>query len=363
MLSERSRQVDSSGIRRVFDLAATLKDPINFSIGQPHFDVPDCVKQAAIDAINGGRNRYTQTQGIPELREKALALDRARTGTPNDAVIITSGASGGIMLALMALLNPGDEVLIPDPYFVMYKHLTLLIGGVPKFVNTYPDFQLRAVEIEKLITPKSKVLFICTPANPTGAVTDGANLKDIADLAARHGLLVISDEIYHHFSYDAPPASIAGMYPGTLLLNGLSKSAAMTGWRLGWAIGPDELVKEMIKLQQYSFVCAPSMTQYGAMAALDFDVSGHIADYRRKRDRLCNALSAKYEIVKPGGAFYMFPKAPGCGGAEFAEKAVKNNLLVVPGNVFSQSDTHFRISYAASDATIERGIEVLLKIA
>jgi len=363
MISKRSRLVDSSGIRKVFDLAASLEDPINLSIGQPHFDVPESIRAALIGAVKSGKNKYTQTQGIEQLRHKVLEKEKKRTGIEHDSVMITSGVSGGLVLAMMALLDPGDEVIIPDPYFVMYKHLAMLFGGVPRYVDTYPDFEPTAERIEEVLSPRSKLLFINSPANPTGKVLGRDRLMEIADLAGRHNLLVISDEIYHEFCYDGEAESIAAHCPQTLLLNGLSKSSAMTGWRLGWAVGPEDVIQEMMKLQQYTFVCAPAMVQEAALVALDLDTAKYKSDYRAKRDRLMSALSGSYEIDTPEGAFYMFPRAPGDGGMAFVERAIQHGLLVVPGGVFSQRDTNFRLSYAASDETIERGIEVLLRIA
>jgi aspartate aminotransferase/aminotransferase len=362
MLAERMKLIDSSGIRKVFDLAAKLKDPINLSIGQPDFDIPDEIKEAGIDAIREGFNRYTVTQGIPELRESVSEHYKKHYGVQFDDTLITSGVSGGLMLAFIALVQPGDEVLLPDPYFVMYKHLANLFGGKPVFVDTYPDFALRPDRLEEKVSSKTKVLVINSPANPTGRVYTSRELKDIAEFARRHNLLVISDEIYDRFIYDQSFETFAKYYDKTLLLNGLSKSSAMTGWRLGWAAGPRALIESMKMLQQYSFVCAPSFAQKAALMAMDYDIGEYISDYRAKRDLIYNGLKDSFEVEKPGGAFYIFPKAPGGDGAKFVEKAIANSLLIIPGNVFSEKNTHFRISFAAPDETIQRGIEVLRKL-
>jgi aspartate/methionine/tyrosine aminotransferase len=361
-LADRVLAFDSSGIRKVFDLAQQLEAPIDLSIGQPDFDVPGPLKAEAKRWLDAGFNKYTVTQGIPELRERVRAKYEAQ-GLDVGETIITSGVSGGIVLALLALVNPGDEVLVPDPYFVMYKHLTNLIGGVPRMVNVYPDFVLTAEAVEAAVTPKTRLLFVNSPANPTGAVLDEAGARAIAAVAERHNLVLVSDEIYECFQYDSAPVNIARFWPKTVILNGLSKSHAMTGWRLGWAAGPAEIVREMIKVQQYSFVCAPSFVQKAAVKAFDEPTDAARDAYRRKRDLIYEGLKDRFNVVKPGGAFYLFPEAPGGDGAAFAELAVKNNVLVVPGNVFSDRNTHFRISFAAPDETLRQGIEVLNSLA
>jgi aspartate/methionine/tyrosine aminotransferase len=361
-LAGRVQAFDSSGIRKVFDLAQQLKNPIDLSIGQPDFDVPEPLKAEARRWLDAGFNKYTVTQGIPELRDRVRARYAAQ-GIEVGDVMISSGVSGGIMLALLSLVDPGDEVLVADPYFVMYKHLTNLIGGVARIVDTYPDFVLTADAVEAAVTPRTRVLFVNTPANPTGAVLDDAGARAIAAVAERHDLIIIFDEIYDCFQYDAAPVSIARYWPKTLILNGLSKSHAMTGWRLGWAAGPADIIREMIKVQQYSFVCAPSFAQKAAVKAFDEPTDAARDAYRRKRDLVYDGLKDRFNIVKPGGAFYVFPEAPGGDGAAFAELAVRNNVLVVPGNVFSERNTHFRISFAAPDETLRQGIEILNSLA
>jgi len=363
MIASRMAKLDASGIRKVFDLAQKMTDPINLSIGQPDFDVPDVVKDAAIRAIRDGQNRYTVTQGTAELRTKLLARLREEKGIADGEILITSGVSGALLLAFLTLVDPGDEVLIPDPYFVMYKHLANLAAGVPKFVDTYPDFRLRPERVAAAITPKTKLLIVNSPANPTGAVCSREDLAAIGEVARRRDLLVISDEIYDCFSYDASYASMASLYPKTLLMGGMSKSHAMTGWRLGYAVGPAEIIEKMTMLQQYSFVCAPSFAQAAALTALDHPMHHEHAAYRRKRDLVYEGLKDRFEVVKPGGAFYIFPKVPWGTDQEFVEAAIRNNVLIIPGSVFSERGTHFRISYAAPDDVLRRGVEVLNRLA
>ncbi|MEI6235428.1 MAG: aminotransferase class I/II-fold pyridoxal phosphate-dependent enzyme [Planctomycetota bacterium] len=371
LLAQRVSGIEASGIRKIFDLAATIKDAINLSIGQPDFDVPDPIKDACIDAIRSGFNRYPPSAGIPELR--ALVLDHYEQlhGVRPESSIITSGTSGGLTLALMALVNPGDEVLVPDPYFVSYKHLTAMCGGTAVYYDTYPDFGFDASRLEKLITPRTKVILAMSPANPTGVCLSHKQKTELADLARANNLIIISDEIYELFTYGNPDGlpnkSLGAYYPeGTLAVGGLSKTLAMTGWRVGWVTGPSALVESLIKLQQFTFVCAPSTAQKAALGAFKIDLSDKVEQYRRKRDFLVSGLrAAGYDVVEPGGAFYLFPRIPAkfATGQQYVEEAIKHRLLLVPGNVFSNRDTHFRISYAASDAILEDGLKVMQELA
>lgn len=367
LIAERMGKIDASGIRKVFDLAASMKDPINLSIGQPDFDVPEPIRKEAEKAIESGFNKYTQTQGMAELRDVIAQLNQAEFGWTDQKdhpVLVTSGVSGALMLAFEVLINPGDEVILLDPYFVMYRHLVNLAGGVPVMVDTYPDFIPDPQKIADAITPKTKLLALNSPCNPTGAVYSEKLLREIAEIARKHNLLVVSDEIYNLFAYDSPFVSLASVYENTLLMRGFSKSYAMTGWRMGWVTGPPAVVEKMTMLQQYSFVCAPSMAQVGAITALKTDVSDYARAYKKKRDMVFEALGQSFGLVKPGGAFYAFVPAPkGMSSTEFVTKAIENNVLVIPGNVFSEKDTHFRISYATSDEKLAKGLEILSSLA
>lgn len=390
-VSERARGIDASGIRKVFDLAARLKDPINLSIGQPDFDVPEPIKRRAIAAIEEGFNRYTQTQGVAELRDRVArqlaeefpstlsgsASPRPGNGqlAPDLGVVITSGVSGGLVLALLACVGPGDEVIVPDPYFVMYRHLVTLAGAKAVYVDTYPDFQITAERIEAAVTPRTKMVIFNSPSNPTGVVATPEVCREVARLCEERNILLLSDEIYDEFCYEkaAPDAGVRARCPSPaaysknlLLLRGFSKTYGMTGWRLGYAVGPAPIVEQLTKLQQYSFVCAPSMTQLAGALALDVDMSGHVEAYRRKRDMVVEKLGGAFELTTPGGAFYAFPKVPerlGQTATQFVERAIANKVLIIPGNVFSSRDTHFRLSYACDDATLERGLDVLVDLA
>jgi aspartate aminotransferase/aminotransferase len=363
-IADRMAKLDVSGIRKVFDLAADLTDPINLSIGQPHFDVPEPVKTAAVKAIHAGHNKYTQTQGAAELRAVVAESLRREFGQAEPPpVLIASGVSGGLFLASMVLIDPGDEVIIPDPYFVEYIHHVNLFGGTPVLIDTYPDFKLPVDKIADAITDKTRFILLNSPGNPTGAVYSEQELRDLAALAGEHDLLVISDEIYCDFVYDDDYVSFAGLYDNTLLLRGFSKSHAMTGWRMAYATGPANIIGEMTKLQQYTFVCAPSPFQHAAMTALQTPVDDYVADYRAKRDKVYDALGERFGLVKPGGAFYAFVPAPGGDAGAFVAKAIENNVLIIPGAVFSSANTHFRMCYSVDDATLDKGLEILTSLA
>jgi len=362
IIADRTSKIDASGIRKVFALAASLKDPVNFSIGQPDFDVPEPLKEEAIKAIKAGQNKYSQTAGNAILKKRITEEIREEFGWSEPSVLVASGVSGGLLLAFLALINPNDEVIIPDPYFVIYKHVINMLGGRCVFVDSYPDFELPVEKIADAITNKTKMIILNSPCNPTGVVYSEEQIKALAEIAAEKDILIMTDEIYERFCYDGQCPSIAHYFEKTLLLRGFSKSYAMTGWRLGYIAAGESLknvVEEMTKIQQYTFVCAPTPFQKAAIAALDYEISDFVDAYRKKRNLLYDGLKDKFELVKPSGAFYAFVKAPGGSGSKFVEKAIKNNVLIIPGNVFSEKDTHFRISYATSDNKIQKGIEIL----
>ncbi len=363
VLADRMSRIDASGIRKVFAMAATMKNPVNLSIGQPDYDVDTLVKDEAIAAIQSGFNGYTQTWGTEELRDGITEYYDTRFNAKVENVMVTSGVSGGLYLALMATINPGDEVIFADPYFVMYPHLVNLLGGIPVPVNTYPDFKLNPERVEAAITPKTKMIIVNSPGNPTGVTLNRAELEALAAVAKKHNLLVITDEIYEALQYDEKAATMVGMYENVILLNGLSKSAGMTGWRLGWAAGPSDIIQAMNTLQQYTFVCAPSIVQKAAVVALKADMTEKVDAYREKRDLIYNGLQGQFEIAKPGGAFYIFPKAPDGHGDAFVKSAIENNLLIIPGSVFSVVKTHFRISFAATNETLQQGLDILNRLA
>jgi aspartate aminotransferase/aminotransferase len=288
-------------------------------------------------------------------------------------VLVKSGTSGSLVLAMLALVNPGDEVIVFDPYFVMYPALVAMVGGRCVTIDTYPDFRIDPERVAAAITPRTKLILLNSPANPTGAVAGPAELRAVAELAGKHNVALVSDEIYREFCYDAPFVSPVLWNDQTIVVDGFSKTYGVTGWRLGFVHGPAALIDKLTMIQQYTFVCAPHPLQWAAVAALDVDMTPHIEAYRRKRDRVVAGLAeARYKVVRPGGAFYAFSEVPDSTGSasgtresasEFVARAIENELLVIPGSNFSGRDTHFRISYAASDKTIERGLDVLRRLA
>lgn len=365
-IAERMRHIEASGIRKAFDLSKTMVDPINLSIGLPDFDVPESIKSAVVEAIGQAEsNRYTLTTGLPELREEIQRHVDELYQHDDRQVIVTSGTSGGLLLGLCSVVDPGDEVILFDPYFVMYNNLVALAGGVSVLVDTYPDFRLPIDRVASAISPKTKCVLVNSPNNPTGVVASAEEMRALAELCKERDILLISDEVYRAFCYDGPFASAASYNEDVLVVDGFSKSYGMTGWRLGYAHGPSRLIQEMAKLQQFSFVCAPSLLQKGVVGALDLDLTAQNDAYRQKRDRVTEALSGLYELAQPSGAFYAFPRIPErfANADEFVNEAVRRNLLVIPGNVFSRDDTHFRISYAVDDRTLDRGLKELRALA
>lgn len=364
-ISERARRLQASGIRRVFDLSANLTDPIDLSIGQPDFDVPAPVKQAAIDAIQSGQNKYTVTQGMKPLQDAIHA--RLREEFAQDpAVLVTSGVSGGLVLSMLAMLNDGDEAIFPDPYFVSYPQIVKMAGGKPVPIDTYPDFRLHPERIAAAVTPRTKAIILAYPNNPTGTTFTEGELQHAVDVAEKRDLLLVADEIYCDLVYDGPAPSVMRMAPErTLLLRGFSKGHAMTGWRLGYAAGPRAIIEQMTKLQQFTFVCAPSMVQAAGVTAMKTSVAEHVRDYTRKRDLVYELLKDTFELVRPTGGFYVFPRAPKRfeNATKFVEAAIARKVLIIPGCVFSERDTHFRVSYAAPDDTIRRGCKILCDLA
>lgn len=384
-LSERARGLRISGIRRVFELGASLKDPINLSIGQPDFPVPDPIKRAAIEAIEQDHNGYTLSQGIPQLRRRIvehLAEDvgwPANSGEPESGVgvMVTSGTSGALSLMMQALLSPGDEIIIPDPYFVAYPTMAELCGGVAVCCDTYPDFRMTAERLEPLINERTKAVLLNSPGNPGGAVMSGDECREVLELCRSKGVLLVSDEIYDEFTFDdhreetpsgrkcPSPAREAGSHEDVLLIRGFGKSYGCTGWRMGYAAGPTHLIDAMTRFQQFTYVCAPSIAQHGCLAAFETDIDHLVESYRARRDMVVSRLSAHTTVTEPGGAFYCFVEVPerlGFGeraGERFFERAIEENVLLIPGHVFSDRDTHVRVSFATSERNLERGLDAL----
>ncbi len=374
MISDRALGIDVSGIRRVFELGAKLANPINLSIGQPDFPVPDAIKNATIKAIQTNHNGYTLTQGAPQLLRSVQNRMTSDVGwdfeSDDLSVMITAGTSGALLLAFLALLNPGDEAIIGDPYFVIYPAHAQIAGGTAVYCDTYPDFRMTAERIEPLITERTKLVLINSPGNPSGVVLSEQEVRDIAALCERRGVLLISDEIYDEFTYvdareNGTCPSPARFTERCLLVRGFGKTYGCTGWRLGYVAGPTPVIQQMMKLQQYSFVCAPSMAQVGLAGAFDVDMGDLVERYRRRRDSVLEAFDGVADLVKPGGAFYGFVKVPahlGLTATQFAERAIEHSVLTIPGAVFSQSDTHVRLSYAVAEDKLVQGLTILRQL-
>ena len=364
-LSKRIQKIEESGIRKIFALAAERGNEfVNLSIGQPHFPAPAAVKQAAIAAVEANRSTYTPTAGLPTLRELIAGKLRNKNNiiAMAEQTLVTSGASASLLLAFSAIFDEGDEIILPDPYFVLYYELLQFLGVKIKLLDTYPTFQIDASKIAPLITDKTKAILVNSPNNPTGAVYTREVLEQIARVAKAHDLIVISDEIYEPFDYEHQFVSIASMYQNTVTINGFSKSHSITGWRLDYAHGPQEIISAMNRLQQYSFVCGPSIAQYAVMDAFDASIKDGVALYQKNRDYLFQELSQYYEFNKPAGAFYAFIKAPG-GRVDFIDELIAHKLLAVPGSVFSSRSDYFRISFAVEPSILEQGVAILKSIA
>lgn len=364
VLSERVLTVKPSGVRKIFDMAKQVENPIDLSIGEPDFDIPPEIKEEGIKWIRAGFNKYTPSGGIPELRAKVLSHLRGKGIICGD-VIITAGVTGGLLLALMVTLNPGDEVVIPDPYFVLYEYQVVLLGGKPVFVDTYPDFTLKEERLRAAVTDRTKIILVNSPNNPTGAVCSSEELDMVAQVAREKNLLVFADDIYDRFTYDDGLGTdyLGRRYANTLTFGGFSKTWAMTGWRIGYVAGPAEIIQCMVTMQQYVFSSINSFAQKAALLALDYNTESLIDGYRKKRDLIFEGLKDKYKVVKPKGAYFIFPEVPGGDGDEFVERALKNKLFIIPGSVFSARKSNVRISFAASEENVLKGIEVLRKLA
>ena len=368
-LNQRIAAVPPSGIRRFFDLAATMKDTISLGVGEPDFKTPYHIRNAAIDSILDGETQYTANRGLPELRKEiSLYLERRYnlSYNPDTQMIVTIGASEAIDLALRSITSPGDEILVPEPSYVSYSPGVIFAGGTPVGVETLEkdDFRLMPDSLEKAITSRTKALILPYPNNPTGAVMTGADLEAVAKVIRAHDLFVISDEIYSELVYDGHQhvsfASLDGMYERALTINGFSKAFAMTGWRVGYACGASEVISVMNKIHQYAIMCAPRQGQIAALAALksgrenDYEDVYRMRDsYDRRRRLMVDAFrSMGLHCFEPYGAFYAFPSIRNTGltSEEFCAELLKSkNIAAVPGTAFGPGgEGNIRCCYATA---------------
>ena len=378
-LSDKVVAIQPSGIRKFFDIVSEMPDAISLGVGEPDFDTPWHIRDEGIYALEKGRTFYTSNAGLKELREEIVRYLERRIHTsynPADEVLITVGGSEGIDMAFRAMLNPGDEVLIPQPSYVSYEPCAVLADGVPVIIELKAenDFRLTKQELLSAITDKTKILVLPFPNNPTGAIMEKKDLEEIAEVCIEKDIYVLSDEIYSELSYKGDHVSIAslpGMRDRTILINGFSKAYAMTGWRLGYTCGPAEIIGQMTKIHQYAIMCAPTNSQYAAVDALrngDADVAMMRESYDQRRRYLMNAFREMgLSCFEPYGAFYTFPciKEFGMTSDEFATRFLEEEkVAVVPGTAFGACGEGFlRISYAyASPSEMEKALTVLASI-
>jgi len=362
IISSRLSKVDSSVIRAAFSLANNIKDPIDLSIGFPEDDTPRKIRQAGISAIKDGFTRYTPSNGIIELRQaiaKKLASQNDIHLSPKQVTIVP-GLTTGILLIYLSILDLGDELILSDPFFPPYRDIALMLGAKVVYADTFPDFQLTAERLQPLITKKTKAIVINSPNNPSGAVYPKNELKKIAELAKKHNLIIISDEIYEYFSYDHHHFSIGSIYHNTLTLNGFSKAFAMTGWRLGYVAGPFVLIEAINELQQYIVFSSSSIAQRAALAALRYNPKNLTSKYRHKRDLTVKLLEEKFNVQGAQGAFYAFVSLPdGIDDLLFVKRAAKEKVIILPGQVFSKHKNYIRIAYGNTKEQIESGIKIV----
>jgi len=372
LISERLKQISPSGIRKFFDLLASMEGIISLGVGEPDYSTPWHICEPAVQSLEKGYTMYTSNLGIPELRQELARYLKDKYNLsydPEGELLITVGVSEGMDLSMRAIINPGDEVIMSDPCYVAYEPCALLAGGTVIKVPTYQqnDFEISAAEIEARITDRTKAILIGYPANPTGAVMPRDKLKSIAEVARRHQLIVISDEIYARLIYGVEHtcfATLPEMKESTILLGGFSKAYAMTGWRIGYAASSRELIAAMTKIHQYTMMCAPTMSQVAAIAALkegEPSVLEMVADYNQRRQLIVKGLNEiGLPCFEPKGAFYAFPsiKSTGLSSEEFAEKLLlEEKVAVVPGSAFGQcGEGYVRCCYATSPNEIKEAL-------
>ena len=378
LLSEKTVGLKPSGIRKFFDLVSEMKDAISLGVGEPDFDTPWHIRDEGIYSLEKGRTFYTSNSGLKELRQEICAYMKRTQDIDyvwDKEVLITVGGSEGIDLMFRAMINEGDEVLIPQPSYVSYEPCAILVNAKPVIINLKNEnnFRLTPAELEAAITPKSKILVLPFPNNPTGGIMEKEDLEAIVDIIIKNDLYVLSDEIYGELTYTGKPhvsiASLPGMKERTVVINGFSKAYAMTGWRLGFACGPQEIIAQMTKIHQYAIMCAPTTSQYAAVEALrngEDDVKMMRESYNQRRRFVLHMLSEMgIPCFEPLGAFYLFPciKEFGLSSEEFANKLLEEEkVAIVPGTAFGDSGEGFlRISYAYSIDNLRKALTRLGK--
>ena len=374
ILNPKVKDMNASGIRKFFDIAATMDDVISLSVGEPDFVTPKIIRDAGIKTLEDGITKYTSNLGLEELRYEIGKFINKKYGVSyrgEDEILVTVGGSEAIDMAIRAIVSPGDEVIIPQPSYVCYEPITVFSSGIPVIIETKAEdeFKLKAEDLKAAITDKTKLLVLPFPCNPTGAIMEKKDLEEIAEVIKDTNIMVLSDEIYAELTYDgikhSSIAQLPGMKERTILINGFSKTFAMTGWRMGYACGPKEIIAEMMKIHQYAIMCAPTLSQNAALTALKectAEVDEMMASYEKRRKIIVDLLNdAGLSCAMPKGAFYAFPsiKSTGLTSDEFCERVLREgHVAVIPGSSFGAGGEGFiRVCYCYSIEEIEEGVK------
>ena len=374
ILNDTITEIQPSGIRKFFDIAATMSDVISLGVGEPDFPTPWKIRSAAIKTLERGKTRYSSNRGLAELRKEIssyLSRKYELNYEPESEILVTVGGSEAIDAALRSIINPGDEVIIPQPSYVCYVPMVMMAGGVPVIIENKAenDFKLPASDLKNKITDKTKAVILPYPSNPTGAIMERADYEAMEELVKDTGIILISDEIYSELTFNGKkhvsPAAVGSLKERTVVINGFSKAFSMTGWRLGYTCGPKEIISQITKLHQYSIMCAPTVSQYAAVTAMrdcDAEVEAMIEEYDTRRKLMVKGFNdIGLECREPEGAFYAFPsiKSTGLTGAEFCERLLESQkVAIVPGTAFGESgEGYVRASYCYSTDHIRTAID------
>lgn len=362
MISKRVKSFESKEVRRIFELASRIKNPIDLSIGEPNFDIPEEIKEEAIRHIRKGFNKYTHSSGLEELREELVKKIKSknRINVNKNQISLTPGISGGLLVTSLTLFDRDDEVIVLDPYFPTFPELVKLSEAKPVYVDTYPSFSLPLEKIEEAITKKTKAIIVNSPNNPTGAVYPESDLRNLVRIAKEHNLVIISDEIYEDYVYEGKHFSVGSIYENTVSLWGFSKTYGMTGWRLGYLTGPEKFMEKIHDLVQYLYFSPPSIPQKAAVKALKIGPPREVlSEFKDKRNFVLEHLSDNYKVAGAQGSYYVFFEVPGGDADKYLEQVMKKKLFVFPGKIFSQRNTHVRISFSADLTVLKKAVNIM----
>lgn len=362
MIANRAKDFDSREVRRIFEAAKMIKNPINLSIGEPNFDIPEEIKEEAITHIRAGFNKYTHASGLEELRDQLARKIKSKNNIKlnKNQISLTPGISGGLLVTSLILFDKDDEVIVLDPYFPTFPELVKLSEAKPIYVNTYPSFSLPLEKIEKAITKKTKAIIINSPNNPTGAVYTEDDIRNLVNVVRKKNIVVISDEIYEDYVYEGKHFSVGSIYENTVSLWGFSKTYGMTGWRLGYLTGPEKFMGKVHDLVQYLYFSPPSIPQKAAITALKIGPpKGILSQFKAKRDYVLKNLKREFKISGAKGSYYIFIEVPGGNVDKFLEKSMKKKLFMYPGKIFSQQNTHIRISFSVDFGNLKKAVGIM----